>query len=108
MTRVTSRSEPLFQSVRVQLWFASTYIIPFSSGSLFAILKNAVRVRFRFDKNSVKPAYKTPVRLPAFNLPNIAPMCHCAVMRIPNHHYNFGVQGDPKVTPYSKIKMVCF
>ena len=63
MTRVTSRSEPLLQSVRVWLRFASTHIIPFSSGSLFAILKNAVRVRLRFDKNSVKPVCKTPVRV---------------------------------------------
>ena len=63
MTRVTSRSEPLFQSVRVRLRFASAYIIRFSSGSLFAILKNTVRVRIRFDKNSVKSVYKTPVRV---------------------------------------------
>ena len=65
MTRVTSRSEPLFQSVWVRLRFASTQIIRFSSGSLFAILKNrpTVRVRLRFDKNSVKPVYKTPVRV---------------------------------------------
>ena len=62
MTRVTSRSEPLFQSVRVRLRFASTQIIRFSSGSLFAILKTTVRVRLRFDKNSVKPVYKTPAR----------------------------------------------
>ena len=55
MTRVTSRSEPLFQSVRVRLRFASTHIIRFSSGSLFAILKNTVWVRLRFDKNSVQP-----------------------------------------------------
>ena len=63
MTRVTSRSEPLFQSARVRLSFASrpTHIIRFSSGSLFAILKNTVRLRF--DKNSVKPVYKTPVRV---------------------------------------------
>ena len=60
MTRVTSRSEQLFQSVRLR--FASTDIIRFGSGSLFAILKNTVRVRLRFDKNSVKPVYKTPVR----------------------------------------------
>ena len=59
MTRVTSRSEPLFQSVRVWLRFASTHIIRFSSDSLFAILKNTIRLRF--DKNSVKPVYKTPV-----------------------------------------------
>ena len=63
MTRVTSRSEPLFQSVRVRLRFASTEIIRFSSGSLFAILKNTVRARLRFDKNSVKPVYKTAVRV---------------------------------------------
>ena len=60
MTRVTSRSEPLFQSARVRLRFASNYIIRFSSGSLLAILKNTVRLRF--NKNSVKPVYKTPVR----------------------------------------------
>ena len=59
MTRVTSRSEPLFQSVRIRLRFASTQIIRFSSGSLFAILKNTVRLRFY--KNSIKPVYKTPV-----------------------------------------------
>ena len=59
VTRVTSRSEPLFQSVRVRLRFASTSIIRFSSSSLLAILKNTVR----FDKISVKPFYKTPVRL---------------------------------------------
>ena len=65
VTDVTSRSEPLFQSVRVRLRFASTQIIPFSSGSLFAILKNMVQVRLRFDKISVKPIYKTgSVRLP--------------------------------------------
>ena len=63
MTRVISRSEPLSQSVRVGLEFASTQIIRFSSGSLFAILKNRVWVRLRFDKNSVKPVYKTPVRV---------------------------------------------
>ena len=61
MTRVTSRSEPLFQSVRVRLRFANTQIIRLSSGSLFANLKNTVRVRLRFDKNSVKSVYKTPV-----------------------------------------------
>ena len=42
---VTSRREPLFQSVRVRLRFASTQIIRLSSGSLFAILKNAVQVK---------------------------------------------------------------
>ena len=63
MTRVTSQSKPLFQSVRVRLRFANTHIIRFSSGSLFAILKNTVRVRLRFDKNSVKPVYKTPIRV---------------------------------------------
>ena len=63
MTRVTSRSEPLFLSVRVRLRFASTQIIRFSSGSLLAILKNTVGVRLRFDKNSVKPVYKSPVRV---------------------------------------------
>ena len=60
VTGVTSRSEPLFQSVRLR--FASAQIIQFSSGSLFAILKNTVQVRLRFDKISVKPVYKTPVR----------------------------------------------
>ena len=60
-TRVTSRSEPLFQSVRLR--FTSTQIIRFSSGSLFAILKNTVQVWLRFDKISVKPIYKTPVRV---------------------------------------------
>ena len=63
MTRVISRSRPLFQSTRVQLRFARTQIIRFSSSSLFAKLKNTVRVRLRFDKNSVKPVYKTPVRV---------------------------------------------
>ena len=63
MTRVTSRSEPLFQSVRVRLRFSSTHIIRFNSGSLFAILKNTVRVWLRFNKNSVKPVCKTPVRV---------------------------------------------
>ena len=63
MTRVTSRSEPPFQSVRVRLRIASTHIIWFSSGLLFAILKNTVRIRLRFDKNSVKPVYKTPFRV---------------------------------------------
>ena len=38
-------------------------IIRFSSGSLLAILKNTVRVRLRFDKNNVKPVYKTPVQV---------------------------------------------
>ena len=61
MTRVTSRSEPLFQSVRVRSRFASTLIIRFSSGLLFAMLRNTVRARLRFNKNSVKPVYKTPV-----------------------------------------------
>ena len=50
-----------FQSVRVRLRFSSTQIIRFSSGSLYAILKNTVRFRLRFDKNSLKPVYKTPV-----------------------------------------------
>ena len=50
-----------FQSIRVRLRFASTQIIRFSSGSLFAILKNTVQVRLRFDKISVKPVYETPV-----------------------------------------------
>ena len=63
LTRVTSRSGPLFQSVRVRLRFASTQIIRFSSGSLFAILKNTVQVRLRYDKISVKPVYKTQVRV---------------------------------------------
>ena len=63
MTRVTSRRGPLFQSVRVRLRFASTHIIRISSGSLFAILKNTVRVRLRFDKDNVKPVYKTSVRV---------------------------------------------
>ena len=53
----------IFQSVRVRLRFSSTQIIRFSSGSLIAILKNTVRVRLRFDKNSLKPVYKTPVRV---------------------------------------------
>ena len=44
-----------------RLRFSSTQIIRFSSGSLFAILKNTVRFRLRFDKNSLKPVYKTPV-----------------------------------------------
>ena len=61
MRRVTSRSEQLFQSVRVRLRFASTQIIRFSSGSLFAILKNTVRLRF--NKNTVKPIYKIPIRV---------------------------------------------
>ena len=61
VTRMTSRSEPLFQSVRLR--FASTQIIWFSSGSLFAILKNTVQVWLRFDKISVKPVCKTPVRV---------------------------------------------
>ena len=43
------------------LRFASAQIIRFSSGSLFAILKNTVRLRF--DKTSVKPVYKTPVQV---------------------------------------------
>ena len=38
-----------------------THIIQFSSGSLFAILNNAARLRL--DQNSVKPVYKTPVRV---------------------------------------------
>ena len=63
MTRVTSRSKPLFQLVRFRLRFASIHIIRFSSGSLFAILKNTVRVRLRFDRNRVKRVYKTPVRV---------------------------------------------
>ena len=60
-----------FQSVRVRLKFSSTQIIRFSSGSLFAILKNTVRLRLRFDKNSVKPVYKTPggVRFDSLNKP---------------------------------------
>ena len=61
VTRVTARSEPHFQSVRLR--FASALIIRFSSGSLFAILKNAFQVRRRFDKIRVKPVHKTPVRL---------------------------------------------
>ena len=65
VTRVTSRSELLFQSVRVWLRFASrpTQIIRFSSGSLFAILKNMVQVQLRFNKISLKPVYKTPVQV---------------------------------------------
>ena len=63
MTRVTSRSEPFLQSVRVTLRFSSTHVIRFSSGLLLAILKNTVRVQLRFDNNSVKPVYKTPVRV---------------------------------------------
>ena len=57
-------SEPLFQSVWVRLKFASTHIIRFSSSSLFATLKkkNTVQLWLRFDKNGVKPVYKTPVR----------------------------------------------
>ena len=52
-------------SVRV----ASTHIMRFSSGLLFATLKNTVRVRLRFYKNSVKPVYKTPVRVRFDSLP---------------------------------------
>ena len=63
MTRVTSRSEPLLSIGLGSVKFASTQIIRFSFGSLFAILKNAVRVRLRFDKNSLKPVYKTPVQV---------------------------------------------
>ena len=40
-----------------------TQIIRFSSGSLFVIFKNTVRIRLRFGKNSIKPVYKTPVRV---------------------------------------------
>ena len=61
MTRVTSRSDQLFQSVRFRLRFASTHIILFSSGSLLVILKISICVRLRLDKNSVKPVYKTSV-----------------------------------------------
>ena len=43
--------------------FGSAQLIRFSSGLLFAILKNTVRARLRFDKNSVKQVYKTPVRV---------------------------------------------
>ena len=73
MTRVTSRSEPLFQSVLVRLRFARrlTHIYRFSSGSLFAILKKTVRVRLRFDKNGLKSVLRNSgsgsVRLPASN-----------------------------------------
>ena len=49
---VTSRSELLFQSVRVRLRFVSTQIIRFSSGSLFEILK------IRFSSGSVKVGQK--------------------------------------------------
>ena len=38
---------------KVRLRFASTHNIRFSFGSLFAILRNTVRVRLRFDKNCV-------------------------------------------------------
>ena len=69
MTRVTSRSERLLQSVRVRLRFASTHIIRFSSCSLCTILKNTVRVRLRFDQNSVKPVCKTPVRFDSLVTP---------------------------------------
>ena len=44
-------------------------IIRFSSGSLFVILKNKVRVRLRLDKNSAKPVYKTLVRVQFDSLP---------------------------------------
>ena len=63
MIRVTSRSEPLFQPARVWLRFMITQIIWFSSDSLSVIFKNTVRVRLRFCKNSIKPIYKTPVRV---------------------------------------------
>ena len=63
VTGATSRNEPLFQLVRVRLRFASTQNIRFSSSWLFAILKNTVQVRLRFDQISVKPVYKTPVRV---------------------------------------------
>ena len=63
MTRVTLRSEPLFSvglgSVKVLKY--SNYSV--SSGSLFAILKNTVWFRLRFDKNSLKPVHKIPVRV---------------------------------------------
>ena len=63
MTRVTSRSEPLLSigSGSVKVLKYSHYSV--QSGSLFAILKNTVRVRLRFDKNSLKPVYKTPFRV---------------------------------------------
>ena len=59
--QITSRSKLLFQSVRLK--FINTHIIPFSSGLLLAILKNLIRVWLGFDKNSVKPVYKTLVRV---------------------------------------------
>ena len=62
MTRVISRNEPLFQSIRLRFASRSTLVIRFSSGSLIAILKNTVRVRSKFNKNRIKPVYKTPVR----------------------------------------------
>ena len=73
MRRVTSRSEPLFSigsgSVKI---FSNTQVFRFSSGSLFAILKIQVRFRLRFDKNSLKPVYKTPVRVRFDSLTKIA------------------------------------
>ena len=61
MTQVTSRSEPLFHLVRVRLRFASRLLTLFGLVPARS-LQYTVRVRLRFDKISVKPVYKTPVR----------------------------------------------
>ena len=55
---LTKRAAFSIGSVKVRKW--ATQIVRFSSGSLFAILKNMFRLRF--DKINVKPVYKTPVR----------------------------------------------
>ena len=62
----TERAAFLIGSGSVKVRKPSAHINRFSSGSLFAILKNSAQVRLRFDKmtkNTVKPVYKTPVRV---------------------------------------------
>ena len=60
------------------------YIIRFSSGSLFAILKNTAQVWLRFDKNSVKQVYKTPVRV---RFDSLAETSSCPAITVQNTRF---------------------
>ena len=61
MCDLTKRAAFSIGSGSVKVLKYSNYSV--QSGSLFAILKNAVQVRLRFDKFSVKLVYKTLVQI---------------------------------------------
>ena len=62
ISRIQSDACDLTERSAVSIGSGSVKVCKYSnySGSFFAILKNAVRLRF--DRNSVKSVHKTPVR----------------------------------------------